>query len=122
MKHRDKETREQRRLDRLGSDAPRCAVCGDGDTARLELHHLAGQHFGDELIVLCRNCHRTVTDDQEDHPPPSQPDPPWWERLAHWLLGLADVFRALADQATTWAQFLLGLSGDPPPMPDGDGA
>ena len=122
MKNRDKETREQRRRDRLGSEDPRCGGCGETDTRCLELHHIAGQHFGDDLIVLCRNCHRKRSDDQEDHPLPSQPDPPWWERLAHWLLGLADLFRALADQATTWAQFLLELTGDLPPIPGGDPA
>lgn len=117
----DHEEREQHRIDRLGPER-RCVLCGESDTRCLERHHLAGQRFGNTLVVVCRNCHRKLSDDQEDHPPPSAADPPLLERLAQWLLGLADFFHDLADQMAYWARLLLGVSTDPEDETGGDPA
>lgn len=118
---KDRTAREEARRDRLGPE-DRCVLCGESDTRCLERHHIAGQQFGNDLIVLCRNCHRKLSDDQEDHPGPSSADPPLLERLGQWLLGLADFFHDLADQMTYWAQLLLGVSTDPQDETGGDPA
>jgi hypothetical protein len=60
-------------------------------------------------VVVCRNCHRKLSDDQRDHPDPSTPDPPWSDQLAHWLLGVADFLIALAERMRDWARVLLDL-------------
>jgi hypothetical protein len=36
----------------------------------LEVHHIAGRDFdNDATAILCRNCHRKLSDDLKDHPP-----------------------------------------------------
>ena len=63
-----RERRRQRALERLGMNNPRCVVCGYDDPLALELHHIAGRAHGDELVPVCRNCHRPLSDMQKDHP------------------------------------------------------
>lgn len=111
----DPEARAQARQDRLGPDA-RCVLCGESDTRCLERHHVAGQHFANTLVVVCRNCHRKLSDDQRDHPPPSAADPPLLERFAHWLMGVADLLQDLADAMRAWGKLLLRLPGADVPV------
>ena len=90
------ERRKQRALERLGSNDPRCLCCGEEDWRCLEFHHLAGQKFGAEGTVVCRNCHRKLSDSQKDYPPAlSDAQPPVLERVGHFLLGLADLLEML---------------------------
>ena len=42
-----RERRRQRALERLGSNNPRCVICGCDDPLALELHHVAGRIGGD---------------------------------------------------------------------------
>ena len=37
------ERRKQKRLERLGTNEPRCGTCGEHDDRALELHHVAGR-------------------------------------------------------------------------------
>lgn len=90
------ERRKQGALERLGSDGPRCIFCGEEDWRCLEFHHLSGRAYGEEGTVMCRNCHRKVSDSQKDHPPGlSDSQPPLLERVAHLLLGIADLLEML---------------------------
>jgi hypothetical protein len=90
------EVRKQRALERLGSDDPRCLCCGENDWRCLEFHHLAGKKFGEEGSVVCRNCHRKLTDPQKDHPDAlTDSQPLLLDRVAHFLLGLADLLEML---------------------------
>ena len=41
----NRERRRQRALERLGTNDPRCVVCGYDDPLALELHHVAGHDF-----------------------------------------------------------------------------
>lgn len=93
-----RERRKQRALERLGSNNSRCILCGYDDPTALELHHVAGRAFGDELVVVCRNHHRALSDHQNDHPPQRDKHPDEIERTAHFLKGLADLFELLV----TW--------------------
>ena len=91
-----RDMRKQRALERLGSNDPRCLCCGEEDWRCLEFHHLAGQKFGEEGAVVCRNCHRKVSDPQKDHPPAlTSSQPLLLERVGHFLLGLADLLEML---------------------------
>lgn len=93
-----REQREQKRFERLGTDNPVCINCGEDDSRCLEDHHLAGHSRDDFTIVLCRNCHRKRSDEQLDHPKYSSQNDPRLDTIGHFLLGIADAFRALADK------------------------
>ena len=98
-----KERRRQARLERLGTNDPRCGTCGEQDDRVLELHHSAGRRFDDGTVILCRNCHRKASDDQRDHPTLNADEPTLIERVAYLLLGMADLFILLAVQCRKFA-------------------
>jgi 5-methylcytosine-specific restriction endonuclease McrA len=102
-----RETRRQKALDRLGTDHPCCRICGEDDLSCLELHHLEGEAFGATLIVLCRNCHRKVTDLQKDHLPQAGKRPTTDESIGHFLLGQADLFVLLAMKLKEFGEHLI---------------
>jgi hypothetical protein len=87
----DYEARLERQYKRLDTRTPMCVCCGERDPFCLELHHIAGRQTHDEVVIICRNCHRKLTNEQHDHVPPGEPT----EQLAkdaHYLSGLADLF------------------------------
>ena len=97
-KQLDKDEREQRRLRRLGSANPSCACCPERDSRCLELHHIAGQkNDPDTVVTTCRNCHRKLSDEQLDHPPDATPEDVL-QRIAHFLLGLADMLALIVEK------------------------
>ena len=65
----DFERRKQARFEKLDTDKPICAICGDKNWWRIERHHIEGQNRGESLTLLCANCHRDVTEDQKDYTP-----------------------------------------------------
>lgn len=113
------EQRRQSRLERLGALRPACVVCGENDDRTLQRHHLAGHAHGDELAIVCANCHYKLSDAQADHPPGGGPpswgaatggsedEPPFLVRLAHYLLGLADFAAEVAEKLRDSANALL---------------
>jgi hypothetical protein len=108
-----KKRRRQRRLERLGINTPRCVVCGEDDPSCLELHHIPGRKFSDELVIVCRNCHRRLSDAQKDHPRQEADPPSVVECIVHFLQGLADLFEQLVPQLRKIAKQLAEkLSGD----------
>jgi hypothetical protein len=104
-----KERRRQARLERLGTNTPRCVVCNEDDPSCLELHHIPGRKFGDELVIVCRNCHRKLGDAQKDHPCPEADPPSVVECIVHFLQGLADLFEQLVPQLRKSAKQLLAI-------------
>ena len=91
----NRERRRQRALERLGTNNPRCPFCGIDEPLAMELHHIASRAFDDQLVPVCRNCHRVLSDWQKDHPPALADPPSDLERIGHALLGLADMFELL---------------------------
>ena len=87
----EKERRRQVRLERLGSNNPQCLFCGEDDPSCLERHHLSGRAFGDDCVVICRNCHRKLSDKQKDHPKVLADTPSTIECFGRLLLGVADA-------------------------------
>lgn len=102
----NREARRQRAIERLGVKNPRCIHCGEDDPLVLECHHLSGQAFGKETIVVCRNHHRKLSDSQKDHPSKIQDPPDRLEVIAHFLLGVADLFELLIRKLREFAQDL----------------
>ena len=111
----NRERRRQRALERLGSNNPRCIVCGCDDPLALELHHLAGQAFGDDLTPVCRNCHRRLSDYQKDHAIGQASPSGEIEAIRRFLLGLADLFEMLVKRLREFAAKLAGLDGSANP-------
>lgn len=93
-----KERRKQRRLEVLGSNEPRCGMCGEDDWRCLELHHVADHGRDEATARICRNCHRKVSDDQKDHPAFDPDADPMLDRIGHFLLGLADMLRLIVEK------------------------
>jgi len=110
----ERERRKQARLERLGSNEPRCATCGETDDRTLELHHVAGRKQDDTTVILCRNCHRKMSDDQRDHPAPNQNSEPPHTSIGHFLLGLADMLRIIVDRLYEFGHELIRSSEKTP--------
>ena len=103
----NKEEREENAKRRLGSDHPVCCSCGHDNPLALELHHLEGQAHGETLAIICRNCHRELSDAQLDHPEDADGQDEFLAHVGHLLLGLADLFRMLAERFVEFGQELI---------------
>jgi hypothetical protein len=106
------ERRKQSVLRRLGTDDPRCAICGESDWRCLERHHLAGQVYDDLGVILCRNCHRKVSAPHENAAAPI--DPPLLERIGHLLLGLAKLAELIVPKLREIGAELIRAAGQCP--------
>jgi hypothetical protein len=93
-----REARRQRAIERLGIANPKCLYCNVTDPLLLERHHLAGQGYDNDTVIVCRNHHRKLSDLQKDHPKKIAEPPDTLEIIAHFLLGLADFFELLIEK------------------------
>jgi hypothetical protein len=105
----NRERRKQRALERLGSNHPRCVLCSCDDPLALELHHVAGQAFGDGTVPVCRNCHRRLSDYQKDHSPEQGKRVGELEPIRPFMEGLADLFEMLVKRLREYAAKLGAL-------------
>jgi hypothetical protein len=105
----NRERRRQRALERLGTNNPRCPFCGCDNPLAIELHHIAGRVFDDVQVPVCRNCHRTLSDWQKDHPAALTTPPSDLECIGHFLLGLADLFELLVKHIREFATKLFAI-------------
>lgn len=104
-----RERRKQRALERLGSNNPRCVVCGCDDPLALELHHIAGRAFDEETVPVCRNCHRRLSDYQKDHSIAQAKQDSDLTPISRFLDGLADLFEMLVKRLREFAAKLAAL-------------
>ena len=104
-----REARKQTHLERLGTTTPRCGICGETDWRCLEAHHIAGRHYDPTTAVICRNCHRRLSDDQRDHPKPIDNTPSPQEIWAHMLFGIADFLVLAAETIRGVAEALIAM-------------
>ena len=102
-----RERRKQARLDKLGTNDPHCAMCGESDWRIIEQHHVADYGRDKTVVLLCRNCHRKVSDDQKDNPAPLACGEPMLETIGHFLLGLADMLRTIAPRLQAFGRWLI---------------
>ena len=108
----DYEGRVEQQYRRLGTRIPVCVCCGETDPFCLELHHPAGQQHHEDVVIVCRNCHRKLTNQQQDHIPPESAD--LVEPLAsdvRYLHGVVDVFARIAPTLRKLAARLGSKSG-----------
>ena len=105
------EARKHRALERLGTNDPRCCVCGEGNWECLEAHHPAGQkHIADLTVTVCRNCHRKQSV-RQDYFPTFDPDAdPVLAAIGYFLLGLANLFRDILEKLEEFGLTLIARS------------
>ncbi len=101
------ERRKQRALERLGTNNPSCAGCGETDWRCMELHHIAGKDLDEITAIYCRNCHRKLSDEQKNHPEKIMEVSDFSEQLGHFLLGLADMLALIVPKLREFANSLL---------------
>lgn len=101
------EKRKQLRLEKLGSNNPVCGTCDERDWRCLELHHVADYGRDDLTVIICRNCHRKLSDDQKDHPAFNAAADPALDRIGHFLLGLADLLKLIIERLYVFAEMLI---------------
>ena len=106
----DAEDRLEQRYRKLGSRNPVCVNCGHNDPFALELHHIAGWKHHDDLVIVCRNCHRLLSDNQLDHPEDRDGQDTVLATIGHYLMGLADLFRMLAERLMEFGKALIALA------------
>ncbi len=93
----DYERRKQDRLHRLGTDLPRCAICGNADWRVIEEHHPAGRKQHKLKIHVCANCHKILSDNQKDHPNTERAADDVLARIGNFLLGFADMLAVILE-------------------------
>ena len=91
------ERRKQDRLHKLGTNTPRCAVCGNSDWRCIEEHHPATRKSDKRVVLLCANHHRLVTYGQKDHPLENHGCDVFLVSVGNCLLGLADMFVIIVE-------------------------
>jgi hypothetical protein len=109
-KEQQREARLQRMYERLGADSPRCIECGLADVRCLEAHHIAGRKYDEATVILCRNHHRILSDDQRDHPRLIGSEPTVHERVGHFLKGIADLFALLVAKLHQYGDELIAFA------------
>jgi hypothetical protein len=112
------ERSRQRRLKKLGTDHPACSMCGETDWRCLELHHIAGRKRDPATVLLCANDHLRMSDDQKDHPLSIGGDDRLLDQIGHFLLGLADMLRLIAERLAEFGRNLTARAqlSDPTPF------
>lgn len=102
-----REARKQNRLERFETNAPRCGVCGEGDDRCLEAHHVAGRKHDDLTVLVCRNCHSKVSDDQRDYPAFDPEADAVLSSIGQFLLGLAALLRLIVEKLIVFGNALI---------------
>ena len=101
------ESRKQRRTHRLGGEKQVCSACCEADQRCLEMHHIAGQKYLDDVVPICRNCHRKLSDDQKDHPDTENANIPAMAAMGQCFLGLADFLDLIVKRLREWGRQLI---------------
>jgi hypothetical protein len=105
-----REQRLQKAFERLDSSDPACVVCNESNPHCLERHHIAGRKNADEIVIVCRNCHCKLSDNQRDHPRPDANQPTLAEVAGYFMLGLADLFELLVKKLAEFGHALIELA------------
>lgn len=111
--------RLERAYERLGTRTPQCLHCLETNPQCLELHHIAGRKFDHETVIVCRNCHRKLSDLQKGHPDRAQMPPHPLEQIGHFLLGVADLFKLLIKCLEQFGRELIDLAANLPAQSNG---
>lgn len=107
INHGDYETRLRKAYERLGTDTPKCVFCEVADPFILELHHVSGRKFGNDLVIVCLNHHGRLSSAQKDHPSKLDGACDPLEAMGHFLLGLAELLVLAVEKLKEFGQALI---------------
>ena len=108
IKHLDKEDRLEQHYRRLGTHAPRCVICDESDPRCLENHHIAGHGYHTDTVIVCRNHHRMLSDDQLDHAPHGRRPPQRkLTTIGLFLLGLCALLMLIVKRLREFGDWLI---------------
>lgn len=109
--HLDHEDRLEQQYRRLSTREPSCVCCNESNPFCLELHHIAGRKYHEDLSIVCRNCHRKLTDQQLDHVPPDFTETSGdAATVGHYLLGLCDLLAMIIETLREFGKSLIDES------------
>jgi hypothetical protein len=111
-KTENQERRKQARLHKLGTNTPRCAMCGNSDWRAIEEHHPDTRKRDDLVVLLCANHHRLVTYDQKDHPRELPGCDESLARIGTFLKGLVDMLRIVLDRLSEFGDELIARANE----------
>lgn len=103
----NRERRKHAALERLGTNNPKCIYCDEDHWECLELHHVGGKKNDAFTVIICRNCHRRLSDLQKDHPKQDRPPSDLSEAIGRFLLGLADFLVLLIEKLREFGNALI---------------
>jgi hypothetical protein len=87
-----RERRRRKELVRLGLGNLICGICGCANILRLGVDHLQGRKFGDDVWLVCANCHEERTDLQvREHPPVGEITESQLQKARKVILNEADI-------------------------------
>lgn len=109
--HGDRTSRRRRAYERLGTDKPSCLLCEQTDPFVIELHHVAGRKYHDEMMPVCLNHHAKASELAKDHPAKIDGCTNPLEPYGHFMLGLGDLVQIVAEELhdPMLAEFLIYL-------------
>ena len=113
--HLKREQRKQRRFEALGTNEPSCCICGEDHWRCLELHHAADFGCDDTTVIACRNCHRKLSDSQQDHPKFDPNADASLHAIGRFLLGLADMNQRVLEKLPAFGRLLIERAAAPYP-------
>jgi hypothetical protein len=109
--HSDYDERLERQYRRLGTRSPICVGCSERDPFCLERHHLGGQKHHKDVAIVCRNCHRKLTNQQQDHTGGREDiGDSFLTTIRHYLLGLCDLLVMVVNTLREFAKWLIDAS------------
>jgi hypothetical protein len=84
---------------RNGKPVPRCVVCGEGDPVVLEEHHTFARANSEKVVLLCKNCHSKITNEQNKVSPKSRSkDASYLEKMAYQLISIGALLKEVGNQ------------------------
>lgn len=113
-----RETRKLRRCEQLGTNDPHCGMCGHADWRCIELHHVADHGCDDMTVLLCRNCHRQMSDAERDQPPFDPDADVMLHTIGRFLIGLADMLKAIVEKLCAFGLQLIERASSSPASGD----
>lgn len=106
----DKETYQEtvRKQKRDKKTSLVCNVCGEDDSAIIEMHHVKGKNNSDETIPLCKNCHAKITEEQNKVSPQKRSQQARSiETQAYQLISIGALLRLVAEWVTNLGHELM---------------
>ena len=114
--HSDYDERLERQYRRLGTRSPICVGCSERDPFCLERHHLGGQKHHKDVAIVCRNCHRKLTNQQLGHTGGKNDTggDSMLVTIGRYLLGLCDLLVLILNTLRDFGRQLIESSRVPP--------